>query len=72
MTETQKQNLLNLLKPNEVLTNLIHTHIESDERGFPQFKTVYENPPTNYKLIRIIAPYNVAILEDLSYINGTV
>lgn len=70
MTEQEKNRLLSLLKPNEVLVNLTHTEIEPDERGFPQFKTVYENPPQNYKLVRIIAPLNCAILENLS--NGTV
>jgi hypothetical protein len=67
MTAQQKQQLENLLKPNEVLINLTMTQIEPDFRGFPQFKTVYENPPENYKLVRIIAPFNVAILENLSY-----
>lgn len=71
MTAEQKQQLENLLKPNEVLVNLKSEQIEADFRGFPQFKTVYENPPKNYKLVRIIAPFNVAILENLSYAPDT-
>lgn len=39
----------------------------TDELGLPVFQTVFENEPQNYKLVRLIEPYNGAILEDLDY-----
>lgn len=70
MTAEKRQELLNLLKQNEVLVDLQNIENGTDERGFPTFKTEYINPPLNYKLVRIIAPYLVAVLEDLNPIGN--
>lgn len=67
MTTEQRKILETRLNENEVIVNLLTIDNGEDERGFPMFKHVYETPPLNYKLVQIIAPYNVAILENLSY-----
>lgn len=72
MTAQQRQNLINLLKEKQFLVDIQTIESGVDNLGFPTFETKYINPPKNYKLVRLIEPYKVAILEDLSPTNETI
>ncbi len=66
MTDEQKLLLTKNLKENQVVVNFEYKQIKSDN-DFPIFEIIYINPPLNYKLIKEIEAFNVAILENLDY-----
>lgn len=65
-TATQKEELSTALKANEVIVDTTTRQTGTDQDGFPTFETVFENPPPNYKLVRMVEPWKCAILEDLT------
>ena len=67
MTAQQKEQIEKNLKPNEVAVDTQSKQTGTDEQGYPTFETVFEKAPNNYKLVRLIEPWNGAILEDLDY-----
>lgn len=62
-----KEQLKNLLKPNQVLTDINYKEIGKDVNGFPTYEIEYITAPTNYKLVRIFENLQVAVLENLDY-----
>lgn len=66
MTKIQRLEIEKLLKQNQVIVNTITVKSGVDNEGFPVFETRFENPPQDYKLVRLIEPWKGAILEDLS------
>jgi hypothetical protein len=71
MTATQKTEIEKALKSNQVAVDTRSIKTGTDENGLPVFKTQYIEPPLNYKLIRLIEPYNGAVLQDLDYVEPT-
>ncbi|QKF82057.1 hypothetical protein [Halarcobacter ebronensis] len=66
MTAEQREEIEPLLKENQVAVDTQTVEKGKDSEGFPIFEIKFINAPTNYKLVRLIEPYNVAVLEDLS------
>lgn len=71
MTQSQRTEIEELLKPNQVAVDTQDHQTGTDENGYPVFETVYENPPANYKLVRMIPSWNGAVLENLDYVEPT-
>jgi len=71
MTATQREEIEKALKPNQVAIDTRSINTGTDKDGFPVFETQYIEPPQNFKLIRLIEPYNCAVLEDLDYVEPT-
>ncbi|AXX87152.1 hypothetical protein AMRN_1416 [Malaciobacter marinus] len=67
MTKNQREEIEKLLKQNEVAVDIQQVQIAKDENGYPVFELRFENPPTNYKVVKIIEPYKGAVLEDLDF-----
>lgn len=70
-TQAQREEIQKLLKPTEVFVDTQTRVTGKDENGYPVFETVFENPPSNYRLVNHIEPYNGAVLEDLDYVKPT-
>lgn len=68
MTALQRETIEKILKKNQVAVNIAYKEIGVDELGLPNFEITYENPPKNYRLVRMIEAYRGAILEDLDYV----
>ena len=71
MTATQKTEIEKVLKGGQVAIDTRSVKTGTDENGLPIFETQYIEPPLNYKLIKLIEPYNGAVLEDLDYVEPT-
>lgn len=71
MTAEQKIEIKNALQLGQVAVDTNTIKVGTDENGLPIFETQYINPPINYKLVRVIEPYNGAVLEDLDYVKPT-
>lgn len=76
MTATQKKAIEKIIADNGKTGEWVAVDTQAkttgtDELGLPVFATIYENAPQNYKLVRIIEPYNGAILHDLDYVEPT-
>ena len=67
MTNEQRIEIEALLTASQVAVDTQTVKTGTDEQGYPVFETRYINPPTNYKLVRLIEPYKGAVLEDLDY-----
>jgi hypothetical protein len=68
MTKTQRAEIEKNLKPEQVAVDIQHKETGKDTQGFPVYEVVFENPPTNYKLVRLFEGINGAVLEDLDYV----
>ena len=56
------------LKTNQILVDINYEQTGEDELVIPIFKIVYKNPPQNFRLVKMIEPLKVAILETLDYV----
>lgn len=63
-----KQNLEQLLKKNEVITDFKRVQQGTDQDGYPTYEVVYINPPKNFRLVKFLDGLDCAILEDLTVI----
>lgn len=66
MTKEQQEEIEKALKIGQIVVNTRSIKIGADEIGLPTFEIQYLGAPKNYKLVRIIEPYNCAILEVLT------
>ena len=71
MTKDEIRELIAKSNPNYKACDYELEQIGTDELGLPVFKTVYLNPPTNFKHVRTLEKPKVAILEDLDYVEPT-
>ena len=71
MTSKQRQEIETALKVGQVAVDTRSIKTGIDENGLPTFETQYIEAPKNHKLIRLIEPYNGAVLLDLDYVEPT-
>lgn len=67
MKEEERTEIEKHLKIDEVAVDTQTVKIGTDSEGYPVFEIRFEKPPVNYQLVRLIEPWNGAILKDLDY-----
>ena len=66
-----QQDIIDNKEKNQRVVDITHIENGTDENGYPSYKVEYVNPPKNYKLVKMITPLKVAILEDFDYVEPT-
>ncbi len=65
MTRTQ---LEQIKKPNQIVSDFQYIEDGKDDSGFPTYKTIFIEPPKNFKLVYTDKDSKLAVLEDLDYV----